>query len=92
MFPDQGATLIWCVKGFEGGASATLTGPGIFGEARLSLAGIEPTDLRLLSEINALYPYGLDAFFIDWNSVVVGLPRTAHLVVEPGDGERCDAP
>jgi len=76
-FPDRGATVIYQVLDFAGeGPRPLLSGPGIAGSIRPTLAGLNPSELRGLAAINHDFPLGVDAFFVSWRGQVMGLPRS----------------
>ena len=68
-YPDRSATLIVEMPELAA-AGARLTGPGIRGEARLSLP-----DVAAFQANRALFPLGLD-FFLTCGDRLAGLPRT----------------
>jgi alpha-D-ribose 1-methylphosphonate 5-triphosphate synthase subunit PhnH len=79
-FPDRGATLVYLVDEIRptGGAFAW-KGPGIEGSVRPWIEGVPPEDWTGLREVNAGYPLGLDAVFLDGRGAVVALPRSTRL-------------
>lgn len=79
-FPDRGATVLYLVDEIrpEGGAWRW-RGPGIPGEVRPSLDGLDDAELAGLREVNQSYPLGLDAVFLDRAGRLAALPRSTRL-------------
>ncbi|GHF48226.1 phosphonate C-P lyase system protein PhnH [Seohaeicola zhoushanensis] len=71
-YPDRAATLIVEVDELEG-AGARLTGPGIAGEARLSLP-----EVAAFAANHARFPLGFDSF-LTCGSRIAGLPRSTRV-------------
>lgn len=71
-YPDRAATLVIDVPVLEP-AGARLTGPGIRGEARLSLPATAPFRAN-----RALFPLGFDAF-LTCGDRIAGLPRSTRV-------------
>jgi alpha-D-ribose 1-methylphosphonate 5-triphosphate synthase subunit PhnH len=86
-FPEEGATLVYCLDLLEAGASERfrirLTGPGIAGEGGIApeMGGVPVAEFQELMDINADYPLGVDAFFVRPNGDVMALPRSTRIHV-----------
>jgi alpha-D-ribose 1-methylphosphonate 5-triphosphate synthase subunit PhnH len=79
-YPEKSATVIWQVEDLTipGGASVTLSGPGIESSVACTLDGLSREDLALIREINHEYPLGIDLIFCD-DRHIVALPRTTRI-------------
>lgn len=76
--PDQSATVIVLLDGFEGEDALTLSGPGIKDTADLSL---NPLPQEFLSRIKGnarLFPCGID-FIFTTNTEIAALPRSTRI-------------
>ena len=86
-FPDQGATIIVVVAsvGEETGSSRVtvvrLTGPGIETERVLTVGGFDAAEFERLSSVNADYPMGVDAIFVDADGRLACIPRSSAIAV-----------
>ena len=79
-YPDGGATLIYLVDNIaEDGGAAELSGPGVNGTVRPLFIGLSASELRGLREINAEYPLGVDAMFLDINGRIACIPRSTRI-------------
>jgi alpha-D-ribose 1-methylphosphonate 5-triphosphate synthase subunit PhnH len=85
--PEDGATVIYSLDG-AGAPSADrfrvrLEGPGIAeaGGRVPDMRGIPAPELQALSEVNADYPLGVDAFFVRPSGEVMALPRSTRIQV-----------
>ena len=79
-YPDTGATVIYLVDEVaERAGAADLTGPGVNGTISPRLTGLEASELKGLREINAEYPLGVDAIFLDKNGRIVCIPRSTRI-------------
>ena len=79
--PEQGATLIVQVQGFDANASAlklTLSGPGIQKENTLHVAGLDEAWLQRRAFWNAAFPTGVDLVVVSADQLVA-LPRTTQI-------------
>lgn len=80
--PELGARVAWPVGAFgERGLRIRLSGPGVDGEVVLDVRGIDRAVLVNLISINRAYPRGVDLWLCS-PTAVVGLPRSARLVLE----------
>ncbi len=77
-FPEQSATLLIQVSGFQKGVGRSFTGPGIKTEERLDVHGLPEAFWRFWHRNNSLYPLGVDVILIA-PSAIVGLPRTTEV-------------
>lgn len=85
--PEDGATVIYSLDG-AGAPSADrfrvrLEGPGIAeaGGRVPDMRGIPAPELQALSEVNADYPLGVDAFFVRPSGEVMAIPRSTRIQV-----------
>ena len=79
-YPDGGATLVYLVDEIaEEGGTSELSGPGVNGTISPLFAGLSATELRGLREINAEYPLGVDAVFLDTNGWIACIPRSTRI-------------
>lgn len=79
-YPDKGATLVYLIDEIaDHGGSATLSGPGINGTVRPSFIGLAATELSGLHEVNAEYPLGVDALFLDAGGRIACIPRSTRI-------------
>jgi alpha-D-ribose 1-methylphosphonate 5-triphosphate synthase subunit PhnH len=87
-FPDEGATLVYLVASWDPKEAVSpplrLKGPGIAEENGRppAMAGLSMAELRELSRINVDYPLGVDAFFVQADGLVMGLPRSTAIIME----------
>ncbi len=78
-YPDQSATVVYQVEALGyGDLSLTLTGPGVDGETELQLMGMDVNEFRQLRDVNAEYPLGIDALFLDRAGRVAAIPRSTQ--------------
>lgn len=77
-FPDRSATLIVQVAGLGAGAGKRLSGPGIKGEARLTVDGLPAAFWDAWTANRALFPQGVDVIFAT-PTTLCGLPRTTRV-------------
>lgn len=86
-YPDQSATVIYCVRNLSVDIPLPrryrLSGPGISGSLLFPpMTGFDWKELELLSAVNAAFPLGLDAFFVDEAGRLLGLPRSTRISLE----------
>lgn len=79
--PEQGATLILAIDGFENGNLITLTGPGIETDHKLWPVGITSGFWAERATMARLYPAGLD-LVLSSGSRIVCIPRTTQIAWE----------
>jgi phosphonate C-P lyase system protein PhnH len=82
--PEEGATVFYLLDRRDGvppSASFRLRGPGIKPgtEQAPEMPGLFRDELRLIGEVNGAFPLGVDAFFLDRESVMA-LPRSVGLI------------
>jgi len=82
--PEEGATVFYLLdqrEGIPASRSFRLQGPGIKPgiEQSPEMPGLYWEELRLLGEVNGDFPLGVDAFFLDRESVMA-VPRSVGLV------------
>jgi len=86
-FPEEGATLVYCMNSQPACASdrfrVRLTGPGITGQGGIApeMRGVLVEEFQELMDVNADYPLGVDAFFVRPNGEVMALPRSTRIQV-----------
>jgi len=86
-YPDEGATLIYSLDQATGPSSdrfrVRLEGPGVAapGGQAPEMRGLPLAELRTLSEVNADYPLGVDAFFVRPSGELMGIPRSTRIQV-----------
>jgi alpha-D-ribose 1-methylphosphonate 5-triphosphate synthase subunit PhnH len=83
--PDESATLIYLVRGFEKTPSSVtilINGPGIKNSKEISIDGIEKQELSSIGVINKGFPQGLDCIFLDERGNVLCLPRSTNIAWE----------
>ncbi|MDD5723475.1 MAG: phosphonate C-P lyase system protein PhnH [Syntrophales bacterium] len=82
-YPDEGATIIFCVErvceGIENRPCIRLKGPSIADMQRLSITGIDPETFAHLMLINGAFPLGVDSFFVDMEGRVAAIPRSTTI-------------
>lgn len=79
-YPDGGATLVYLVDDIAGeGGAAELSGPGVNGTVRPLFIGLSAAELRRLRDINAEYPLGVDAMFLDTTGKIACIPRSTRI-------------
>lgn len=77
-FPERGTTLIIIVDGLATGRGHRLTGPGIDGDARLAIDGVDEGFAAMLSENAALHPLGRDVILCAGDRLAA-IPRTTRV-------------
>lgn len=81
-YPDQGATVLYLVEELrEIGGTVSLNGPGIPDTARPLIRGVASEELALLREVNAEFPLGVDAIFLDNGGCLMCIPRSTRMGV-----------
>lgn len=79
-YPDRGATLLYVVRNLsESGGDWLWRGPGISGAVSPRIEGLADGELDEIAMVNASYPLGLDALFVDETGAFVALPRSTRL-------------
>lgn len=76
--PERAATLVVEAAALGEGGALRLRGPGIAGECRVRIAGLDDEWLAARAALHALYPRGLD-LFVTCAERVCGLPRTTRI-------------
>lgn len=80
--PETGSTVIIMVDRVAAdgpGMGLTLTGPGINGQMRLVITGVNPANLAGIIDLNNEYPLGVDVFFVDEVGNLTAVPRSSSL-------------
>lgn len=78
-YPDRSATAICLLPSLREGTSMRLRGPGIKDSQEVRLAGLPEDFAQQWAHNQALYPLGVDLFFVSGNACMA-LPRS--IVVE----------
>ncbi|WP_114938755.1 phosphonate C-P lyase system protein PhnH [Mucilaginibacter endophyticus] len=81
VYPEDSATLIAeaeliSEQVVENSLGITLKGPGVNGEARVFVSGINPALLEYLKEQNVEYPLGIDLIVTDKQNNLFCIPRS----------------
>lgn len=77
--PQNSATIIYEVDSLFSGTHFELSGPGIKEEA--FIYSTIPLDfIETRAKLNAEYPLGIDAIFIDKEGYILALPRTTRVL------------
>ena len=76
--PDRSATVVIQVGAVDAGAGYRLTGPGILGEARLTVHGLPDAFWSALRENHGCFPRGVDVL-LTAGARLVALPRTTRV-------------
>lgn len=81
-YPDRSTTVVVAVEAIEGGGALVVAGPGVDGEARLSISPQPEGFIAQLGQNHARFPRGVDLLFVAAGRIAA-LPRSAD-VVEAG--------
>ena len=81
IYPEDSATLIAGAilvseQPHEGSLAITLKGPGVNGEAKVFVSGINAGLLDFVNEQNAEYPLGTDLIITDRHNNILCIPRS----------------
>jgi len=76
-YPERSATVVLQVPSFND-AGWRLSGPGVRGEARLSVSALGEGFLEQWQRNHALFPRGVD-FYLSCGERLCGLPRTTRI-------------
>jgi alpha-D-ribose 1-methylphosphonate 5-triphosphate synthase subunit PhnH len=89
--PESSATAFYCVErlvekaeGLEENrdwSTLELTGPGIERMHRVSVTGLERSEIQLINLTHQGYPLGIDVYLIDSLGRCIGLPRTTSIKI-----------
>lgn len=87
--PESGATAFYCVGRLIEGTdcleenldwvTVELTGPGIECTHRVSIIGLDRSEVALINLTHQGYPLGIDIYLIDDLGHCIGLPRTTRI-------------
>jgi alpha-D-ribose 1-methylphosphonate 5-triphosphate synthase subunit PhnH len=77
-YPDRAITLIVEVERLTAGHGVRLTGPGVRGETRLGVQGVDAAFWSLIAENARTTPLGLDVFVTAGHSLAA-LPRSVRI-------------
>jgi alpha-D-ribose 1-methylphosphonate 5-triphosphate synthase subunit PhnH len=80
-YPENSATVIVAAEelGGETGLVLTLSGPGVDGERRLAVQGLDVALLEALVTINAEFPLGIDLVLTDPTGRIACIPRSSRV-------------
>jgi alpha-D-ribose 1-methylphosphonate 5-triphosphate synthase subunit PhnH len=81
-YPEDSATVVIAVEGLvnEGGGLALwLKGPGVLGEKKLCVDGLDPAFFETLATINGEFPLGIDVILTDKERKVACIPRSTKV-------------
>lgn len=81
--PDFAATLILKVANLsteQGELALQLSGPGVNGQTRVYISGIDQAWLESRNEWCSAFPLGIDCILVD-DTQIMGLPRTTKLEI-----------
>ncbi|SAK94878.1 carbon-phosphorus lyase complex subunit [Caballeronia hypogeia] len=78
--PEEAATLFIRVPSLTTGEPLVWRGPGIAESRTVGIAGLTREFWRQRAALTALFPCGIDCYFVAGGSLV-GLPRTTHVEV-----------
>lgn len=87
-YPDRSATLILEVSSLEDSGNLVLTGPGISGNRRVAIEGLDEHWLNDLALNRQHFPCGVDLIFT-CGSRVMALPRTTRIENESAEVTSC---
>lgn len=76
--PQKSATLVYEVESLTNGSPLELRGPGIKDKTVVH-ANLTTDFLEIRARLNAEYPLGVDAIFIDGEGYILALPRTTKV-------------
>jgi alpha-D-ribose 1-methylphosphonate 5-triphosphate synthase subunit PhnH len=89
--PESSATAFYCVErlvekaeGLEENrdwSTLELTGPGIERMHRVSVTGLDRSEIQLINLTHQGYPLGIDVYLIDSLGRCIGLPRTTSIKI-----------
>lgn len=90
-YPEEGATLILCVKALtneeEGSGDPSvicIQGPGVYGEKKLFVGGLNSGLLDGLRQCNMEFPLGIDLVLTDAGHRIACIPRSSRMRWETG--------
>jgi alpha-D-ribose 1-methylphosphonate 5-triphosphate synthase subunit PhnH len=81
-YPEDSATVVAAVDGLanEGdGLALLLKGPGVLGERKLCVAGLDRSFFGELATINSEFPLGIDVILTDGERRVACIPRSTKI-------------
>jgi alpha-D-ribose 1-methylphosphonate 5-triphosphate synthase subunit PhnH len=81
-YPEDSATVVIAVEGLanEGdGLALWLKGPGVLGEKKLCVDGLDPAFFETLATINGEFPLGIDVILTDKERKVACIPRSTKV-------------
>lgn len=76
--PEQGATLLLVLQSLNEGQALALAGPGIQGQRKIYLRGLDARWLKAREDWNEAFPLGIDMLLMAGNQVMA-LPRTTRI-------------
>jgi alpha-D-ribose 1-methylphosphonate 5-triphosphate synthase subunit PhnH len=81
-YPEDSATVVAAVDGLANesdGLGLLLTGPGVQGERRLCVVGLDRSFFEALATINVEFPLGIDVILTDPERRVACIPRSTKI-------------
>jgi alpha-D-ribose 1-methylphosphonate 5-triphosphate synthase subunit PhnH len=79
-YPEGGATVVAAVDGLGGeGLVLMLKGPGVLGERKLCVDGLDRAFFETLASINGEFPLGVDVILTDGERRVACIPRSTKM-------------
>ena len=90
-FPENSATVIITVESILSGlykntfmnkTELHMTGPGVKDRNIVTVEGLDKKYLKSISEINSVFPLGIDVIFVDTEGNITCMPRTTKAEVE----------
>jgi alpha-D-ribose 1-methylphosphonate 5-triphosphate synthase subunit PhnH len=79
-YPEEGATVVAAVDRLGGeGLVLSLTGPGVLGERKLCVSGLDRAFFETLATINSEFPLGVDVILTDGERRVACIPRSTKI-------------
>lgn len=79
-YPDRSTTVIIQVESLDASGDWALYGPGIDGERRVGIGGLDPRWPGMLADNRSRFPCGVDLLFTAGTGLM-GLPRTTRVEV-----------
>jgi alpha-D-ribose 1-methylphosphonate 5-triphosphate synthase subunit PhnH len=79
-YPERSATIIVQVESLTSSGGWTLRGPGLAATSTLAPGGLDARFVREWTELQRLFPRGIDLFLASGNRLA-GLPRTTRIEV-----------
>lgn len=92
LHPERGARVFAAVAGFgdarsDAGARLTLSGPGVVGDAELTVDGLRVELFEALAVANVDFPAGIDLVLVGPDGRIAAIPRSTHFRISPNTRE-----